>query len=79
MNVYKTYKHHRLDEVFDGVLRGKAVFLENAEFLNFHIATQFTHRGVSSVRLMKVFTLVSFLCTNLSVMANGYYFVHYHQ
>ncbi|KAK3876187.1 hypothetical protein Pcinc_019008 [Petrolisthes cinctipes] len=53
MNVYKTYKHHKLDEVFDRVLKGKSVFLENEEFLNFHIATQFTHRGVSRVRLMK--------------------------
>ncbi|KAK4308279.1 hypothetical protein Pmani_020032 [Petrolisthes manimaculis] len=53
MNVFKTYKHHKLDEVFDRVLKGKSVFLENEEFLNFHITTQFTHRGVSRIRLMK--------------------------
>ncbi|XP_066982801.1 ionotropic receptor 21a-like [Macrobrachium rosenbergii] len=42
-----------LSLVWPKVLNGKSVYLHNRQFLEFVIATQFTNKGVSSVRIMK--------------------------
>ncbi|XP_068204038.1 ionotropic receptor 21a-like [Palaemon carinicauda] len=42
-----------LNRVWPQVLKGKSVYLHNRQFLEFVIATQFTEKGVSSVRIMK--------------------------
>ncbi|KAK7084147.1 hypothetical protein SK128_027038 [Halocaridina rubra] len=42
-----------LNIVWPKVLKGRAVYLHNRQFLEFLIATQFTNKGTSSMRIMK--------------------------
>ncbi|XP_068204612.1 ionotropic receptor 21a-like [Palaemon carinicauda] len=53
-SLVKTYKGHSVvDTIFQEVHRGKSVFLQNREYIEFIAASKFTTKGVTSVRIMK--------------------------
>lgn len=52
LDVYSVYDSKQ--SAFQDVLKGKAVFLQSTGFIDFHTTTQYTVRGVPSVRTMKV-------------------------
>ncbi|KAK3876189.1 hypothetical protein Pcinc_019010 [Petrolisthes cinctipes] len=51
LDVYSVYDSKQA--AFQDVLMGKAVFLQSTGFIDFHATTQYTVRGVPSVRTMK--------------------------